>query len=38
MGREPQVTAGFAMADFHHFNTKKESFQVRATGATATRS
>jgi hypothetical protein len=33
-----QVTAGFAMADFEHFNTEKAPFRRRAAGATATRS
>jgi hypothetical protein len=38
MARKLQVTEGFAMADFQHFNTEKAPFMSRATGATATRS
>jgi hypothetical protein len=30
MDRKPQVTPGFAMADFHHFNTEKASTATRS--------
>ena len=30
MARKPQVTAGIAMADFHHFNTEKASTATRS--------